>query len=574
MKKAGWMVWMFLFIFGFTIPIVNIPGNGSRIVAAAEEDEEVDPGTPHLFVAWNSSVQEFRAGETQNLIIPIFNEGDGTASQCYASLSVSNPNEFPFVLDGLKTVRPLTNIHAKQTIWADFGPVQVSSSAKSQLYELTVNVEYRDGMGNLGQESATILVRIINEDYAPKLNFTGVQFQGIEGTALNSGTNAGINLCMQNEGSEPAKDVQITLSGFSQEGINLNQNLDTWKSDQIEGNEVFFVPYQISLHKDMLTGTYPLDLNIKYKDAMNNEITDSAKVYLLVNGKESNSEDHSTPRLIISNYDFSSSYIRAGDSFPLRMIFTNTSEEQDIQNIKVSVSSDENVMSPVGSSNTFVIPKIEKASSLEQSIVLQPVVDADTKTYNVNVEMEYQDEDGNAFTANEVIGVPVVQEIRFTLSELQLPTECYVDMPVDISLDYYNMGRADMRNLMITTEGNFEIRNGELYVGNLEAGKSDYFNATFIPHEAGEQQGVIRFSFEDALGNQYQQEKVFTLNILENTDVMVPEDFEEMPIEEVQEGSPMKPWLIAGGAIIAAGAGIVLYRRHHRKQQEEIEIDE
>lgn len=391
---------------------------------------------------------------------------------------------------------------------------------------------------------------------------------------MNAGTSGTMNLCMRNEGNEAAKDVQITLGGFSQDGINLNQSLDTWKSDSVEGGTAFYVPYQLSLHKDMLTGTYPLDVSVKYKDSLDNEKTDSMKVYLQVNGKESNSEDKSTPRLIISNYDFGGSYIKAGNSFTLRMFFANTSAERDIQNIKVSVSSDENVMSPVGSSNTFVIPKLEKSSSLEKSIVLQPVVDSDTKIYNVNVNMEYQDDEGNSLTAQEVIGIPVVQEIRFTLSELETPSECYVDSPLDLSLDYYNMGRAALRNLMITTEGNFEIRNGELYVGNLESGKSDYFSVTLIPHETGEHQGTIRFNFEDAIGNKYQQEKTFTLNIMDNPYVDVPEDNMDFP-EEIPEENGNKKWFVIGGiAATAVVAGIILHRRHRRKQQEEIEIDE
>ena len=230
-------------------------------------------------------------------------------------------------------------------------------------------------------------------------------------------------------------------------------------------------------------------------------------------------------------------------------------------------------MSPVGSSNTFVIPKISRGQSLEQTIVLQPVVDADTKIYNVNVSMDYQDEKSNALTASEVIGVPVVQEIRFTLSDMQLPSECYVDSPADVSLDYYNMGRAALRNLMITAEGNFEIRSGEQYVGNLEAGKSDYFSFTVIPHESGSLNGVIRFSFEDAVGNQYRQEKPFMLNVIENVEYMPEEDW-NFPIEEEEEPGFDKRWLIGGGAAAVAVAGGLIVRHRRRKKQEEIEMDE
>ena len=145
MKNIGRIVFTAFLILSILFP-AGQAGNFSLVPSPvlAGEDDETEIGSPHLFIAWNTSVQEFHAGEEKNLIIPIFNDGNGTASQCYASLSVSNPNEFPFVLDGLKTTRPLTNIKSKQTIWADFGKVKVSSSAKSQLYEVTVNLDYKD----------------------------------------------------------------------------------------------------------------------------------------------------------------------------------------------------------------------------------------------------------------------------------------------------------------------------------------------------------------------------------------------------------------------------------------------
>lgn len=554
-----------------------------QIAAAAGNNEDTNEGMPRLFIAWKSAVQEFHSGESQSLVVPILNDGNGDASQCYASFTISNPNEFPFVLDHFPTTKALTNIGSKQTVWADFGMVEVAPTAKSQLYELTLNVEYKDSFDMLHKETAPVRVRIVNEqdELRPKLAYTGVQLQGVEGDVLEAGTTAIINLCMRNESSAEARDVKIKISGFSNEGINLKQTLDTWKADRVIGDSFFMVPFAICLHEDMKSGTYPLDLEITYKGEKNQdgseakEFTETAKAYLMVDGEsDSKDKEKEKPRLIISNYDYGNQYIKAGESFPLQMIFSNTSTEKDIQNIKVSVSSDGNVMSPVGASNTFVIPEIQQDSALEKTIVLQPVVDADTKIYNVNVAMDYQDADGNDFTAQEVIGIPVVQEIRFTLSELQLPEECFVGNPVDISLDYYNMGRTALRNLRISAEGDFDIRDNEQYIGNLDAGKSDCAYMTVVPNTSGTKDGKICFCFEDAIGNQYREEKSFVLHVKENEETMMPEDMEDFPMEMPEEAPSDTKWYVIGGIAGAAVVGGILLHRRYRRKQEEIEIDE
>ena len=133
MKTLRHILFVTILTMGMIFPAGDFAGISCLnvdIAQAAGDEEEENPGTPRLFIDWNNSVQEFQAGEVKNLVIPIYNDGDGVASECYATLSVSNPNEFPFQLDGLKTTRSLTNINSKQTIWADFGPVSVSSAAK------------------------------------------------------------------------------------------------------------------------------------------------------------------------------------------------------------------------------------------------------------------------------------------------------------------------------------------------------------------------------------------------------------------------------------------------------------
>jgi hypothetical protein len=75
-----------------------------------------------------------------------------------------------------------------------------------------------------------------------------------------------------------------------------------------------------------------------------------------------------------------------------------------------------------------------------------------------------------------------------------------VGTPTAVSIDFYNTGRSVIRNIIVTTEGDFEIQDGSSYLGNLEAGKENYFDVTIIPRNEGIAEGKIILQYEDNIG--------------------------------------------------------------------------
>ena len=158
-------------------------------------------------------------------------------------------------------------------------------------------------------------------------------------------------------------------------------------------------------------------------------------------------------------------------------------------------------------------------------------------------------------------------------SDVEISPEVYMGSPTSITLDLYNTGRSTVRNLMITTEGDFEVQNGTLFIGNLEAGHDDYYDATLVPAQEGELPGKVIISYEDELGQPYQLEKAFTLTVMP---AAPPPMFgPEMPLEETAQ-SPLKKWMIAGGILLllATVITIILIRRRHHRRMKEVELDE
>lgn len=279
-----------------------------------------------------------------------------------------------------------------------------------------------------------------------------------------------------------------------------------------------------------------------------------------------------TPQLMISDYNYGGTYVQAGDDFLLSLTVYNTSGAQDLTNIKVTVSAEDGAFIPVKSSNSFYIDKIAAKGSATHNVTLTSKSDAEEKTVALTVDMSYEDTAGNAFTAKDVISIPIMQETRLVVDDVVAPPDLYPGMQSGMSVNFYNMGKTILNNLRVNVEGDFDAPQSNMYyVGNMEKGKSDTFDFAFVPRQSGVMAGTIVFTYEDAGGNEQRLEKPFEVTIIE-----------EMPMEDpgmmdpgVEEKKiPWKP-IAAGGVVIAAAIGGILFKRHRKKKMEqEMEINE
>ena len=157
------------------------------------------------------------------------------------------------------------------------------------------------------------------------------------------------------------------------------------------------------------------------------------------------------------------------------------------------------------------------------------VPDAQPKTYTITANFEYEDFDGKEYTATELIGIPVIQQSKLETADINLPPEGFIGQPIPISLEFYNMGKVTLNNLMIKVDGNFQVENANYFVGNFDAGGSEYYEATIIPTEPGMLEGNVIFSYEDSNGEMIEIFKEFSLNVIQAPEETFPPDgFEGM----------------------------------------------
>ncbi len=656
---------------------------------------------PVVKVAGDGEVQSFEAGKVIELDIPLVNDASYTAKNVEIAFENST-KDLPFLIENAKLVGSAEKVTKKEGGTGRFN-LTVSPLAKSKIYELKLKLTYQNSWGDSFSSTDKYYIKIENGGVEPILGVTDYRFVG---ETCVAGVEDAILLTIANKGTLEARDIRVTIDGFSKDGLRLIKDVDTKAIDLIKAKDEDSVYFKFLPAPTAKSGVYELTAKMTYIDAVGNEYEKTSTMYVNVEGKDSSAIDmevrnvqapgsvvsgdeftvsfdfenktpieadwvevsvtypgdfaatsapkkvirevkqgdvHSMtfdflaksdiqtghndffitlryktegeseadakerkeyvgisskgsaglgrPKIMIKNYDFGGESVMAGEEFDITLSLYNTNADEMVKNIKVSISSDDGVFSPVDSSSSFFVEKIGRQETVDYVLRLKTKRDAQVKAYNLNLKMEYEDGKGNAydsqkkpFQEEESIGINVSQPIRLEVSDPMVPFDATVGRPTDIEVEFYNMGRAPMANMFVKLEGDFPTQNASYFVGNFESGNSNYFAGTVIPAQEGELQGEIVFTFEDALGNPSEVRKPFSMFISAGSggESFPGEDFGEgelgpMPgdLGPEGEGQGNQKWMyILGGLGLVAVIGFVVWRRRKKKAQLLMELED
>lgn len=294
-------------------------------------------------------------------------------------------------------------------------------------------------------------------------------------------------------------------------------------------------------------------------------------------GETSNPSVKNKPKLIIDNYSLQPKMVEAGKEFTLNMSFYNTNATYSVRNIKISLNNETggsgtngqnvggSVFIPVGSSNTFYISSIAPGKTASKSIKMSVVPNAQAQNYVITANFEYEDKNGNEFTANEIIGIPVVQQAKVSFGEITT-NPGMAGEPATVDMDFFNTGKDTLTNFMISVQGDgFSLDNGGNYfVGNFAPGASDHFSSTIIPTESGTVKGKLVITYEDSTGETHTEEKDFSL------EAQQMDEGTTVPDEEMDQGSGSMgalPFILGGLLIIAIITTIIVKKKRDKKKK-------
>ena len=387
---------------------------------------------------------------------------------------------------------------------------------------------------------------------------------------------------LYNSGNSTVKAMKLTLT--LPDGVVVQQGSNQINVGIMRSGDRKNVSFPIVVEEGLEKKSYVITATINGTNNVGDAVEVSKSFYVYVEGTKKKGEEDKekeeekkpagikTPQLMVSNYHISGSQVQAGTNFELGLDVTNTSDK-DLRNIKVTVSSDGTFV-PVHSSNSFYVDSIKAKGTYSQALTLSTSLDAEQKVTALTVSMSYEDKDGEAYTAEDTISIPVTQETRLVVDELVPPTELYMGNAGSASVDFYNMGKTTLSNLRVNATGNFDIvESNSYYAGNMASGGKDSYSFSFVPREVGPMEGTITFTYEDATGSQQYIEVPFTFDVQE---MPVYDDSTDYVDDTTTEESTVpKKAIIIGGVVLAALIAFFIIRKiRKRKMQKALELED
>lgn len=440
--------------------------------------------------------------------------------------------------------------------------------------ELTVKMEYKDDAGSEYTMDNQIFVPAgENGDAKPSISFDKIVSPQ---SALAAGENFEIKLDLKNGGAA-ARNIKVSLTTG---GEIITKSMNPVYIDKLDSKAVQNVVFKLFSADEAVTKNYPVAINIEYEDIFGTKYNASQYVGVFIE----NSSGKTVPRIIVDKYSIEPSSVRAAEDFKLKLSFLNTSKTVNVSNIKVTVASDDGTFTPTDTGNTFYLEGIPAQESVERELMLHVKPDAEQKSYALTVNFEYEDEKGNPFTTKEIVSVRVLQNPRLVTGELSLPPETYVGQPLSLYIDFYNMGKSTLYNMLVKAVGDFDGQNLSYYVGNFESGRTDSFDVSVIPSKPGKLTGNVIFSFEDANGKVTEIPKEFTVNVMEMQQQGAMLDENGIPIDKAAINGQMPEGMkgkktsillyIIPAVFLAALIVFFIVFRKRRARRKEMSLDE
>ncbi|MGB3366336.1 MAG: hypothetical protein WBA54_02520 [Acidaminobacteraceae bacterium] len=514
---------------------------------------------------------EIVAGIADVMVLNIQNKGTIIAND--VSITLSGFSKDSVRLNDDVNVRFIPSLNGGKSSKVYFGII-ASENVKSGIYELDAIYKALDDNGKEYETKGKIYIPVSGKD--PKsieLNIEKVSAPKL----VKSGDEFEITFDISNAGKIDAADTEISIE--YPEGVIPTSSPKEYIKE-FKSGETRSLTFKFKAKDDAKTGHGDYYINTKYNVKGMDE-ADSITMKEYIGQYVEGSSGLGRPKIIIEDFDFGAERVLAGDEFDLLLTLFNTSNDEYVKNIKVKIESADGIFTPVDSSSSVFVESIGRRDVINKTIRLKTKNTADVKTYNLDITMEYEDSKGNAYDSQEQayketekITIPVSQPIKLEIANINPPMSASVGRPIDLAVEFYNMGKSTMYNMMVRAEGDFEMQGGSNFIGDFEAGRTQYFEPSFYVDEPGDYSGKIVFSYEDASGVAGTLEKEFNFYVedgsVENNGGEVYPGGEDAGNGGEDMKAPMNPlvkWGLISSLILATIVALVVLKKRKNRNR-------
>lgn len=506
-------------------------------------DNVYKPKEPNIIFKTQDEIPEVSAGGSFNLLVNFVNDSSYSAKNIKITPSFE---DVPLVYERPIEFTYSRTLRSKADANASFG-FKVKDDAKVGVYAINFKVEYKNSSDEVYSRERVMYFKVNKEKVASIITISNIS---TEPSSVSAGEAFTLKFNVNNIGETDSKDTYVKLTGLSTEGFMPVDGNDMVYVGTIKAKSSITQTFNMIASTKIPKGSNTLGVTISYLDVNNEKVSEEKTLYIMdvLSQNESSNSTAGKPKVIIESYATTPKSIVAGDQIKFVFNFKNTSKEKNVSNMKITISSKEGEFMIANGSNTFYVETLPAGGTMTKSIDLNVKQDLSSKSYPLDISFDYEDSSANAYTANEVINIPVVEYSNLVINSVYV-SEAMLGSQTSISFDYVNMGKAKVSNLTASVSGDYVSSQEINYIGNLEAGNSDYYDFQVSPSKEGENVGTLILTFEDSSGKKINVTKQFTgyaMADFTSTDDpgMVDTGFDVMP-EEPQE-EPLNIWYVIG----------------------------
>lgn len=336
---------------------------------------------------------------------------------------------------------------------------------------------------------------------------------------------------------------------------------------------------------DVKTGYYPIAFEIEYvKDGNIFYVEKSIDIALFGVEEETTTASDSqvsVPRIIVTGFETNPEKVMAGEEFELTIHLQNTSNRTAVSNVKVSMSTANNEFLPASGSSTEFVRSISCGATKDIVIKMKAQGNLEQKPYVLTVACDYEGEKNAPYTASESISIPVYQEAKAKITDIEvMPESIEVYSQANVMFSINNTGKSTLYNVQVSIDkDNPYVQSDDSFVGNIQPGSTGYADFMVNGIAPTMDDGIVKviISYEDANGEVGTFEQDINLFVYEPYYEEPMDDmfFEDpgMMMEEPQANNSWI-WIVAGIAVVAVViivTVVVIKKKKRRALEEELE---
>lgn len=343
----------------------------------------------------------------------------------------------------------------------------------------------------------------------------------------------------------------------------------------------YYIRFDLDLSSSRTNGTYPIMIDIQATDTSGNQIAQTFTTYITItDGIDPNAaqapddsvpadaqpteKPTSQPIVIVSNHTVSPSPINAGEEFTVNITLLNTNKSKSVQNMTITVTSEEKNLTLLNDSNTIYFDKLGSGKTLSLELKYEAGLEIIPGKYNINLALSYDNSEAVTLTSAGLVPIEVHQPMRVQLTIPQIAETVNAGDTLPLSFQVMNLGRGSVYNVRCEVSGAGLMPSGSAFIGNMEPGTAanadvNVFIGTKDMTEGyegmekyGVTEGTVKLIYEDAGGEEFTEEYTFTTTI--NEPIINTSGNNEEKTEETAG-----QWWISLVVLGAAAAGIAVW---------------